>query len=199
MRQGLVCLGCFWQWQAKFQCSGKKGWTNVLLPDSTAVHSRITFLKTWDYKFIYLVCAFIAVVFPWADSWLTQHLSRRHHSREGVGAMVPSWNLYQWIYLMFCVGRSHGITAEDPVALVIDILSPSMLEDTWVTAMGKATKNPEEEETAFLSSDPPHIPHTHIHTIAKKYRKIPGASRQHTHQEPGTPEAALGPAAWLGQ
>ena len=66
--------------------------------------------------------------------------------------------------------------------------------------MGKATKNLEEEETAFLSMTPPtHTPHTHIHTIAKKYRKIPGASRQHTHQEPGTPEAALGPAAWLGQ
>ena len=65
--------------------------------------------------------------------------------------------------------------------------------------MGKATKNLEEEETVFLSMTPAHTHHTHIYTpLPKKYRKIPGASRQHTHQEPGTPEAALGPAAWLG-
>ena len=31
--------------------------------------------------------------------------------------------------------------------------------------------------------------------LATKYRKIPGASRQHTYREPGQPEAALGPAS----
>jgi len=36
-------------------------------------------------------------------------------------------------------------------------------------------------------------------TIAKKYRKIPRASRQHTYQEPGKPETVLGPTACLGQ
>ena len=46
--------------------------------------------------------------------------------------------------------------------------------------MGKATKNPEEEETAFLSMTPPHIPHVHIHTIAKKIQKNP-RSIQATH------------------
>ena len=64
----------FWQRQAKFQCSVKVGWINVLLPDSAAVRARITFLKIWDYKFIHLVCAFIAMVFPWTDSWFQHNL-----------------------------------------------------------------------------------------------------------------------------
>ena len=64
----------FWQWQAKFQYSVTEGWTNVLLPDSAAVHARITFLKIWDYKCIYLVCVFIAMVFPWTDSWFQHNL-----------------------------------------------------------------------------------------------------------------------------
>ena len=52
--------------------------------------------------------------------------------------------------------------------------------------------------TLFPTTSPtfptPH-PYPHHTHIATKYRKIPGASRQHTYREPGQPEAALGPAS----
>ena len=49
----------------------------------------------------------------------------------------------------------------------------------------------------FLVWPPPALQHTH--TIATKHRRIPPTFRQHTYQEPGKPEAALGPSSCLGQ
>ena len=77
VRQGLVYpvyLGCFLAVTSKISVQCKGGLNQCASPDSAAVHARITFLKIWDYKFIHLVCAFIAVVFPWTDSWFQHNL-----------------------------------------------------------------------------------------------------------------------------
>ena len=63
----------------------------------------------------------------------------------------------------------------DPVALVIDIFSPSVLEDTCVTEIGKATKNNEEEETSFLSMTTlPRNTHTPLPQSTEQSPQHPG-------------------------
>ena len=44
--------------------------------------------------------------------------------------------------------------AVSQVLPVTDIWAPFALEDTWVTAMGKATKNNDDEETQVSEYDP---------------------------------------------